>query len=158
MSDRIAVMDEGNILQVSPPREIYHNPKNKFVSQFIGNINILDADLKNVSNESISISVDGFGLMTLKNHQKIIKGDRFNIAIRPEEINISKVSDTNHDCNFNGKVKNISFYGESTYFYIQLDNSEKILMVSTNESKETFSESDNCFVNFNSQNLKIIKD
>ena len=48
MSDRIAVMDEGNILQVSPPREIYHNPKNKFVSQFIGNINILDADLKNV--------------------------------------------------------------------------------------------------------------
>ena len=46
MSDRIAVMDEGNILQVSPPREIYHNPKNKFVSQFIGNINILDADLK----------------------------------------------------------------------------------------------------------------
>ena len=40
MSDRIAVMDEGNILQVSPPREIYHNPKNKFVSQFIGNINI----------------------------------------------------------------------------------------------------------------------
>ncbi len=158
MSDRIAVMDEGNILQVSPPREIYHNPKNKFVSQFIGNINILDADLKNVSSESISISVDGFGLMTLKNHQKIIKGDRFNIAIRPEEINISKVSDPNHDCNFNGKVKNISFYGESTYFYIQLDNSEKILMVSTNESKETFSESDNCFVNFNSQNLKIIKD
>ena len=158
MSDRIAVMDEGNILQVSPPREIYHNPKNKFVSQFIGNINILDADLKNVSNESISISVDGFGLMTLKNHQKIIEGDRINIAIRPEEINISKVSDPNHDCNFNGKVKNISFYGESTYFYIQLDNSEKILMVSTNESKETFSESDNCFVNFNSQNLKIIKD
>ncbi len=158
MSDRIAVMDEGNILQVSPPREIYHNPKNKFVSQFIGNINILDADLKNVSSESISISVDGFGLMTLKNHQKIIEGDRFNIAIRPEEINISKVSDPNHDCNFNGKVKNISFYGESTYFYIQLDNSEKILMVSTNESKETFSESDNCFVNFNSQNLKIIKD
>ena len=66
MSDRIAVMDEGNILQVSPPREIYHNPKNKFVSQFIGNINILDADLKNVSNESISILVDGFGLITLK--------------------------------------------------------------------------------------------
>ena len=59
---------------------------------------------------------------------------------------------------FKGKVKNISFYGESTYFYIQLDNSEKILMVSTNESKETFSENDSCFVNFNSTNLKIIKD
>ena len=158
MSDRIAVMDEGNILQVSPPREIYHNPKNKFVSQFIGNINILDADLKNVSSESISISVDGFGLITLKNHQKIIDGDQVNIAIRPEEINISKVSDSKYDCNFKGKVKNISFYGESTYFYIQLDNSEKILMVSTNESKETFSENDSCFVNFNSTNLKIIKD
>ena len=158
MSDRIAVMDEGNILQVSPPREIYHNPKNKFVSQFIGNINILDADLKSIANDIISISVDGFGLMQLKNHQNIIESDQVNIAIRPEEINISKVSDSNYDCNFMGKVKNISFYGESTYFYIQLDNSEKILMVSKNESKETFSENDSCFVNFNSTNLKIIKD
>ena len=67
MSDRIAVMDEGNILQVSPPKEIYHNPKNKFVStQFIGNINILDTDLKNVSNENLSIEADYFGSMQLK--------------------------------------------------------------------------------------------
>ena len=158
LSDRMAIMKEGNILQVSPPREIYHNPKNKFVSKFIGNINILDADLKSIANDIISISVDGFGLMQLKNHQNIIENDQVNIAIRPEEINISKVSDSKYDCNFKGKVKNISFYGESTYFYIQLDNSEKILMVSTNESKETFSENDSCFVNFNSTNLKIIKD
>ena len=100
MSDRIAVMDEGNILQVSPPREIYHNPKNKFVSQFIGNINILDADLKNVSNENLSIEADSFGSMQLKNYQQIIENDKINIAIRPEEITISKISDSNYDSNF----------------------------------------------------------
>ena len=100
MSDRIAVMDEGNILQVSPPREIYHNPKNKFVSQFIGNINILDADLKSFSNENLSIEVDSFGSMQLKNYQQIIENDKINIAIRPEEITISKISDSNYDSNF----------------------------------------------------------
>ncbi len=158
MSDRIAVMDEGNILQVSPPKEIYHNPKNKFVSQFIGNINILDADLKSVSNENLSIEVDCFGSMQLKNYQQIIENDKINIAIRPEEITISKISDSNCDYNFKGNVKNISFYGESTYYYVQLNNSEKILMVSKNETKEPFSENDNCFVNFTSSNVKIIKD
>ena len=158
MSDRIAVMDEGNILQVSPPKEIYHNPKNKFVSQFIGNINILDADLKNVSNENLSIEADCFGSMQLKNYQQIIENDKINIAIRPEEIAISKISDSNYDYNFQGNVKNISFYGESTYYYVLLNNSEKILMVSKNETKEPFSENDNCFVNFNSNNVKIIKD
>ena len=158
MSDRIAVMDEGNILQVSPPKEIYHNPKNKFVSQFIGNINILDADLKSVSNENLSIEVDCFGSMQLKNYQQIIENDKINIAIRPEEIAISKISDSNYDYNFQGNVKNISFYGESTYYYVQLNNSEKILMVSKNETKESFSENDNCYVNFNSNNVKIIKD
>ena len=158
MSDRIAVMDEGNILQVSPPREIYHNPKNKFVSQFIGNINILDADLKNVSNENLSIAADCFGSMQLKNYQQIIENDKINIAIRPEEITISKISDSNYDYNFQSNVKNISFYGESTYYYVLVNNSEKILMVSKNETKEPFSENDNCFINFNSNNVKIIKD
>ncbi len=158
MSDRIAVMDEGNILQVSPPKEIYHNPKNKFVSQFIGNINILDADLKNVSNENLSIEADCFGSMQLKNYQQIIENDKINIAIRPEEITISKISDSNYDYNFQSNVKNISFYGESTYYYVQLNNSDKILMVSKNETKEPFSENDNCYVNFNSNNVKIIKD
>ena len=158
MSDRIAVMDEGNILQVSPPKEIYHNPKNKFVSQFIGNINILGAEIKSVSNENLLIEVDCFGSMQLKNYQQIIENDRINIAIRPEEIAISKITDPNYDYNFKGNVKNISFYGESTYFYVQLNNSDKILMVSKNETKEPFSENDNCFVNFSSNNLKIIKD
>ncbi len=110
MSDRIAVMDEGNILQVSPPKEIYHNPKNKFVSQFIGNINILGAEIKSVSNENLLIEVDCFGSMQLKNYQQIIENDRINVAIRPEEITISKISDPNYDYNFQGNVKNISFY------------------------------------------------
>ena len=158
MSDRIAVMDEGNILQVSPPKEIYHNPKNKFVSQFIGNINILGAEIKSVSNENLLIEVDCFGSMQLKNYQQIIENDRINVAIRPEEITISKISDSNYDYNFKGNVKNISFYGESTYYYVLLNNSEKILMVSKNETKEPFSENDNCYVNFNSNNVKIIKD
>ncbi len=158
MSDRIAVMDEGNILQVSPPREIYHNPKNKFVSQFIGNINILAADLKTVSNEIISIEIDSLGSMKLQNNQEIIATDKVSIAIRPEEISISKKSNSNYDCNFDGIIKNISFYGESTYFYVQIKKSEKILMVSKNESYESFKENDGCVVNFDSNNLKIIKD
>jgi len=61
MSDRIAVMDEGNILQVSPPKEIYHNPKNKFVSEFIGNINIFKTNILKASPEELLIDIEGLG-------------------------------------------------------------------------------------------------
>ena len=45
MSDRVAVMNEGKILQISPPKELYNKPVNKFVSEFIGNINLLETSL-----------------------------------------------------------------------------------------------------------------
>ena len=47
MSDRIAVMNEGKVLQHGSPREIYHNPQNKFVANFIGESNFLSANIEN---------------------------------------------------------------------------------------------------------------
>lgn len=158
MSDRIAVMDHGNILQVSPPKEIYNRPKNKFVSQFIGNINILDTEINSSSSDNLNLEVEGFGSVSLKNNYNFNKTTKVYSAIRPEELLISKDDFLNNKYQSSGIIKNISFYGESTYFYVQLSNSEKVLMVSNNDQKNSFQEKEKCFVSFDPENLKLIED
>lgn len=158
MSDRIAVMDHGNILQVSPPKEIYNRPKNKFVSQFIGNINILDTEINSSSSDNLNLEIEGFGSVSLKNNYNFNKTTKVYSAIRPEELLISKDDFLNNKYQSSGIIKNISFYGESTYFYVQLSNSEKVLMISNNDQKNPFQEKEKCFVSFDPENLKLIED
>ena len=158
MSDRIAVMDQGYILQVSPPKEIYHNPKSRFVSEFIGNINTFKTKILNSSKSELSIDIEGFGKVNIKNKHDISDSDFIYSAIRPEEISISKDSNSTKNKNYQCIIKNISFYGESTYFYVQLLNSEKVIMVSNNEEKDFLKENDKCYISFDLNNLKIIKD
>ncbi len=151
-------MDVGNILQVSPPKEIYHNPKSKFVSEFIGNINTFETKILSSNKDELSIYIEGIGNVKINNKYEISDSDIIYSAIRPEEISISKISKSSNNKNYEGIIKNISFYGESTYFYVQLNNSEKVIMVSNYEEKDFFKEKDKCYINFDLNNLKIIKD
>lgn len=59
MSDRIAVMKEGEIQQLATPFETYHHPINRFVASFIGNSNILSGKVVSKTNDSISIDTNG---------------------------------------------------------------------------------------------------
>ncbi len=158
MSDRIAVMDEGNILQVSPPKEIYHNPKNKFVSEFIGNINIFKTNILKASTEELLIDIEGLGKEKVQNKFDISQIDKIYSAVRPEEITITKDKNSPEHNLYKCIIKNISFYGESTYFYVQPINSEKIIMISNYNDEYSFKENDSCFISFEKKNIKIIKD
>ena len=158
MSDRIAVMDEGNILQVSPPKEIYHKPKSRFVSEFIGNINTFETKILKSNKDDLSIDIEGIGKVDINNKHDISNSDFIFTAIRPEEISISKDSNSSKNKNHECIIKNISFYGESTYFYVQLLKSKKVIMVSNYEEKDFLKENEKCFISFDINNLKIIKD
>ncbi|GIS77703.1 MAG: hypothetical protein CM1200mP13_10620 [Candidatus Pelagibacterales bacterium] len=84
LADRIVILNEGNIEQVGTPEEIYSDPANIFVAQFIGTpkMNILEIDKKDIKSEKI-IKVLGNEL-TIKN-VKLEKRKHF-IGIRPEHL------------------------------------------------------------------------
>lgn len=101
MSDTIVVMNEGEIQQIGSPIDIYNEPKNSFVAQFIGESNILDAiaieDKKVMFSNHIFDSLDkGFD-----------KNQPVDVVIRPEDIEIVPVDQGM----INGEVKAITFKG-----------------------------------------------
>lgn len=92
MSDRIAVMSAGKIQQIGSPLDIYERPLNRFVADFIGDTNFLDATIDSVAKGWAKCSTVGklkFGTPVVDGHGK---GDKVTLAVRPERITLSKVT------------------------------------------------------------------
>lgn len=88
ISDRIAVMHDGVILQESVPHEIYANPANVFVAGFIGKSNFIDGSVTEVTQDTLQITSDSIVLTCRRGvlGGKVRLGDRVDIAIRPEDV------------------------------------------------------------------------
>ena len=71
MSDRVAVMSEGKIQQLSAPNELYKNPENIFVSDFIGETNFLKASTKSKEGDQINVAIEDLGDFKVKNNLNI---------------------------------------------------------------------------------------
>jgi spermidine/putrescine transport system ATP-binding protein len=116
MSDRIAVMSAGKILQIGTPREVYEHPSDRFVASFIGETNFLEGDVRGLSDGVATIELPG-GATLLASANDIAKaGARATIAIRPEHAALSAPGDTALE----GTLENIVYSGNDTHFHVKL--------------------------------------
>lgn len=90
VSDRIAIMHEGHILQVGTSKEIYEKPVNQFVATFIGETNLFSGVVSASDKQHIAVFVDGIGECVAPSNPAIQKGASVNISLRPERIEVSK--------------------------------------------------------------------
>lgn len=110
MSDRIAVFNSGKIEQVGTPLDIYFKPKTRFVASFVGDSNLIDAEI--IGNDGC-VKVQDLGQFSvdIRNHRP---GDRISLLIRPEMIRLRTEGrrDPNaHSCPF--KIESMVNYGDN---------------------------------------------
>ena len=157
MSDRVAVMNKGKILQVSPPRQLYDYPSNLFVGDFIGDINLLDSKISSIEGNKAKVLINAIGEYTLDTHTPVNQNDKIVCGIRPKSINISATNNQNLDIQIKGKISNTSFYGNLTYVYVKIEGLDKNIMLSTSESLHELSIGSDCYLNINTKDIRIIK-
>lgn len=87
MSDRVVVMQDGYIEQIGTPREIYEEPCNLQVANFIGEANIFDAKIVTADDKYLVVEVDGKSFK-LKNRKKFTKDDKICVVVRPEDLQV----------------------------------------------------------------------
>ena len=158
MSDRVAVMNKGKILQISPPRDLYNNPKNLFVGDFIGQINFLDTQIVKIEGNNAKVLINKLGeheIITSNNN--LSQNESIVCAIRPETIIISKTNEKNSDICIKGSIVNTSFYGNMTYVYVNIEGLSKPIMVSTSDVLEGLSHNSDCYLNINLKDIRIIQ-
>lgn len=123
MSDKILVLDHGKMQQYGTPREIYFEPKTKFVADFIGTTNFLSGKNKASGGETAIISYENQNVI---GDQKFIE-EEVTFSIRPESIQLSK-NPVEHKVNIPCKITQAMFLGEKVrYFAKDHQNKEWII-------------------------------
>lgn len=133
MSDRIAVMAAGRIQQVGTPAEIYDAPANRFVADFIGDVNFLDATCdRTMGDEALYVLPGG---QRLAGPATVKAGTRVTLAIRPERV---KLAHEGGDNLLTGQVERVTFLGDRSDAHLRLDCGQRItLRIPTGNSEPT---------------------
>lgn len=134
MSTRIALMDEGKILQIGTPTEIYEYPNSRYVANFIGTVNLFEGIV--VQEEADHIVVDCNELdrhLYISHSANSPVGAKIHIAIRPEKIMLSKKKQKKTDTNWAvGIVKDIVYLGDVSIYHVLLKSGKIVFSTVTN--------------------------
>jgi len=90
MSDRVAVFENGRIQQLAPPDELYEQPQNSFVAQFIGENNTLEGVVQEMKGDTCIVKLDSGDIIDAKPVNVSNVGDRTKVSIRPERVEFDK--------------------------------------------------------------------
>jgi len=135
MSDRIAVMNEGKVQQVADPTTLYELPKNHFVANFIGQINVFSGEVESVEGGRVKLR-DGEGLKVeamARDGERPGIGQRVQVAVRPEKIRFGSSGD--NVCGV--EVRQIVYLGISTQYITALPGGEKLVVYQQNAHDTT---------------------
>lgn len=128
MSDRIIVMREGKIEQDGTPREIYEEPENLFVAQFIGEINIFSADvLHRIDDQRIRASVEGHEC-DIYTTLAVIPGQHVHVLLRPEDLRVEEIHDNSPVAGLIGYVRERNYKGMTLDSEIEMENGKRIMV------------------------------
>ena len=123
MSDRIAVMSSGNILQVGGPREIYDTPANRFVADFIGETNFLRGKISGIDNGTAALTLPAGATLSAPAPESAKSGDEITVMVRPEHARLAS-AERGEQPILSGSLANIIYFGTDTYFNVKLADGE----------------------------------
>ena len=133
MSDRIAVMSEGRVVQVAGPTELYERPSNLFVADFIGQMNFIDARVSGVSEGMVTLSAPGLGEVRAPlNEAALEAGSEIVVAIRPEKLHLATAPQAaGHGANggIEGRLTAAAYLGDRSHYYVEVAGRERPLAV-----------------------------
>ncbi len=117
MSDRIAVMSRGKILQVGGPRDIYDRPAERFVANFIGETNFLEGEIVSAKGGSAKVRLASGALITAGLPEGTAPHGQVTVVVRPEHARIEKPAAKPV---LAGVVDNVVYFGTDTHYHIKL--------------------------------------
>ncbi|MEZ5805434.1 MAG: ABC transporter ATP-binding protein [Rhizobiaceae bacterium] len=123
MSDRIAVMSAGRILQVGGPHDIYDHPAERFVADFIGETNFLPATVMSVSEGRARIRLSSGIAIAASLPAGFTPKEAVTVVVRPEHARLMR-----EDSTLNGTVDNVVYFGTDTHFHVTLDDGSRFIV------------------------------
>jgi spermidine/putrescine transport system ATP-binding protein len=130
MSDRIAVMDQGRVLQIGSPVEVYDHSANHFVADFIGETNFIDCQVKACNGETATVLIGEKVELEVACDPQAAAGQTGTVIIRPEKIDLhAEPMNGGQDVTFlSGIVETLVWIGTDTRFTVWLAEGVEVVV------------------------------
>jgi len=125
MSDRIAVMSAGRILQVGTPRDIYDSPAERFVADFIGESNFLTGEVTGTAGGRATVKLASGAEISAALSEGFSPSGVVTVVVRPEHAQLAAAG---AGASLSGTVENIVYLGTDTHFHLRLDDGEPFIV------------------------------
>ncbi|MFT4933228.1 MAG: spermidine/putrescine transport system ATP-binding protein [Natronomonas sp.] len=156
MSDRIAVMNDGQIEQVGPVDELYTSPETQFVATFIGETNLFEGT---ISDDGTSLQTDDGRFTVAIPPSADDSGRSAAVSVRPEEVILKPHDDSGEYANeWTGTVLDTIYKGSLKLYRIDVDGKHFEVERQINEETTNFAEDDEVTVGFSTEACRIILD
>lgn len=143
ISDRIAVLDKGKIMQIEQPDLLYKNPQNEFVSNFIGTSNFLSA--KSLSNDEFEV----LGYRVNKKHNANVDEDIL-VSVRPEQFVFS-----NNKEGIKGEITLATFLGDFVTYEVTLSNNQIIEINEYTQNSPIIRDEGEVYIKFDTDKITL---
>ena len=160
MADRVAVMENGRVRQLAPPRDLYEFPTNRFVADFIGKMNLFEGTVKSSSGGTLTVEIDGIGDVSLQ--QDGPSGGTVGIAIRPEKVSVS--SDKPEDGSLialSAKVQQVAYHGNESHVFVTTEQGKRLSVTVQNQTRTReaiMAAGEGCWVSWRPQDTLVLED
>lgn len=129
VSDRIMVMNQGEVMQIGTPFEIYSRPANSFVADFIGRVNFFPVEILKVSEDSVGVACFGKQLSIDSSNGEFSTGQQAKLVVRPESLTLKKGSDDGTQ--ITGNIKRSVYLGPTVEYEIEVPGMETLVLAVT---------------------------
>jgi putrescine transport system ATP-binding protein len=131
LASRIAVMDAGDFVQIGTPGEIYEYPRNRFIADFFGSINVFEATVRSSEAHTLTVNLNGSDTEIRIHHdQPLAPGSPCMIGVRPEKLLISREQPQQEGFTITrGVVEDLAYYGNRSIYRVRSSNG-RIIQVS----------------------------
>lgn len=131
MSDRIAVMSAGKVLEVGSPGDLYERPQARFVADFLGSMNFFDGVIKSREKNRYHVETRELGLIYAPvGTQSFANGEPVSVGLRPENIQIlGPQANPDISGKISGVMSDTAYLGDRAHIYVKLESSEQPVSV-----------------------------
>ncbi|MGE5539250.1 MAG: ABC transporter ATP-binding protein [Gemmatimonas sp.] len=136
MSDRLAVMEKGRVLQVGTPAEVYESPRSRHVAEFLGAANVFEGRVLRHRDGHTEVRCAGVEIaLLLPSLPQLREGDAIAFAVRPEKISVDTAPRPGDNA-LAGELDDVAYKGDVSIVHVRLSDGRRVRVQETNVRRD----------------------
>ena len=155
MSDRIAIMREGQFEQIGTPEEIYEHPQTRFAAGFIGQTNLIEMDVQAVSEDGLTLAYGGASVPARRAEFPVQPGEKVALSLRTERIGYARTP--LEACALPATLKSRHYAGGSMRAILKLETGREVLVLCQSAQRAEGEIGDRVYLSWNPAEAPVVR-